>query len=55
MALSEDQNMTLDGNFGGHLATFRTETQPKVDLLRRKIIPKQLLDNSKATFKKSKI
>ena len=34
---------------------FELKTHPKVDLLRQKIIPKQLLDNSKTTFKKSKI
>ena len=29
MALSEDQNMTLDWNFGGHLSTFRAESKTK--------------------------
>ena len=46
--------MTLDFWFGGYTQTFRAVTIFKVCFFRPKMIPKQLLNNSKTTFKKSK-
>ena len=55
MALLEGKNLTLGPfNFGSHVSTFQAENTRKNDFLRPRIILKQLLDNSKPTFKTSK-
>ena len=53
MALAEDQNVTLNFDYRGLISTCRVDT-PKVGPFRLKIMPNQLLNNSKTTFKTQK-
>ena len=52
MALSEGQNMTLIFDFRGYIIyqPFKPKLHPKVGLLKPKIMPKQLLNNSIKLF-----
>ena len=55
LTLSDGQNLSLNFDFRGHIyIPLELKIQVKVGLLRSKIMPKQLLNNPKPTFKKSK-
>ena len=54
ITFSEGHFLTKNFDFRGHISTFRAENTPKEGLLRPKMMPKPLLNNSKLTFKKSK-
>ena len=52
---SKSQNLTYNFVLDLIYRTFDLKIQLKIGFLRSKVIPKQLLNNSKSTFKKSKI
>ena len=52
---SKSQNLTHNFVLDLIYRTFDLKIRLKIGFLRSKVIPKQLLNNSKSTFKKSKI